>query len=385
MSSGLSSVLNISRWFAALLVLIHHVRHILMADLKDVENKSLLTKIFYFGTGLGHEAVMIFFVVSGLLVGALTLEKWRLAVAKGMVDYFIHRFSRIYIVFIPALIVGFFMDYIGAHNFDGAQLYSNSEQYHTLSLNTIIKNNLGIDVFLQNLAMLQSIVVGVLGSNGPLWSLAYEWWYYCMWALIVGIIYYRGLARWVYSALLCLLVVTLPLKVLLLMSVWLLGVAVFYYGRSNLPKPHPLFGCLIFLVALIVFRLLHNADSNGGVSPVYIDFFKDFGLGLAYSVALVSCFKLEKPVWLDWVHIKLASFSYSLYLVHFPMMLFIIAIVQEYLGVGFLLQPSVKSYTYFSLVVSVLYLYGFLFSLVTEKHTLKLVTFLRSVIFYEKR
>ena len=82
-TKGLSSVLNASRWCAAFIVLIHHVRHIVLADLVNVENKSLPTKCFYFLTGLGHEAVMVFFVVSGLLVGALTLEKWRTGVAAG--------------------------------------------------------------------------------------------------------------------------------------------------------------------------------------------------------------------------------------------------------------------------------------------------------------
>jgi len=80
------------------------------------------------------------------------------------------------------------------------------------------------------------------------------------------------------------------------------------------------------------------------------------------------------------LHTKLASFSYSLYLVHFPMMLLIIAIVQEYVGIEFLQQPTTESYLYFTLIVIFLCLYGYLFALITEKHTFKLVTLLRRII-----
>jgi len=142
MNKGFSSVLNTSRWFAALLVLICHARHIVMVDFKDVQDKDLLAKGFYFVTSLGHEAVVLFFIVSGLLVGALTLDKWRTYSAPGMADYFVHRLSRIYIVLIPALLVGSALDYIGSTHFDAAQLYTNPAQYHTILLNDVIKDHL---------------------------------------------------------------------------------------------------------------------------------------------------------------------------------------------------------------------------------------------------
>jgi len=376
MNKGFSSVLNASRWFAALLVLIGHARHIVLVDFKDVQNKDLLAKGFYFLTGLGHEAVVVFFVVSGLLVGALTLDKWQTRSAPGMADYFIHRFSRIYIVLIPALFGGLAMDYIGTNHFDAAQLYSTSGQYHVVS--GVIKDNIDALAVLGNLAMLEGILVNVLGSNGPLWSLAYEWWYYCLWALAVGTIFYRGLGRWISATALIVLMLAIPNEILIWMAVWLLGVSVFYYGRSNLPKPHPIAGVALFLAALIAspLSLRYSADP-----PMFIAFTRDFGLGLAYSIALVSCYRLEKPLWLNGLHAKLASFSYSLYMVHFPLLILIVAVVEDKFGIGFVQQPSTKSYLYFAVIVVALYLYGFLFSLATEKHTFKLVTLLRRVFF----
>ena len=384
-NKGFSTILDTSRWIAALLVLIHHLRHIVLADFKDVVNKSLLTELVYFMTGLGHEAVMVFFVISGLLVGGISFEKRRVGEAMGISDYFIHRFSRIYIVFIPALLVGYVFDFLGMTFFDTAQIYSNPAQYHTISLNTVIKDNLGFDVILGNLVMLQSISVGVLGSNGPLWSLAYEWWYYCLWALVIGIFHCRGISRWLSVILLIFLVILLPIKLLLWMMIWLLGVAVFYYSRSSLPKPHPGLGLVLLLSALVFSRAsAHGFENASIIQKIYVDFVRDFGVGLAYSIVLASCCRFNNALLMEGLHKKLASFSYSLYLVHFAAMLLIISMIRDVFGIKFLQQPNLDSYMYFVLVFIALYFYGYLFSLLTERYTFNLVMLLNRIFVLKK-
>ena len=370
--------MNASRWIAALLVMIGHIRHLILADLRNVEYPSLIDKGFYFFTGLAPEAVIVFFVVSGLLVGGLTLEKFRTGTSLGIRDYFIHRFSRIYIVLIPVVLIGVGIDHMGANYFDGAELYSNSQKFCTVSMSGVIKENIDLLTVLGNLAMLENISVKVLGSNGPLWSLAYEWWFYCIWVFALGAIFCRGIKRYVFVALFALLFVFLPLKIYLSMSVWLLGVFAFYYGRSGLPKLNPVLGGLLFLVAMTLSRLSHNVNNLFSPESAYVQFGRDFGFGLAYSIALASCFQLKSTMGLDGLNDKLASFSYSLYLTHFPLLVLIVALVEQYLGIKFLQQPSATSYTYFLVVSVVIYLYSYLFSLITEKHTYKLIKFLRT-------
>jgi peptidoglycan/LPS O-acetylase OafA/YrhL len=75
LSETLSSFLNFSRWSAALLVLVNHARHLILVDLEEVKQQTLFVKALYFVTGLGHEAVVIFFVISGFLVGGVTLDR----------------------------------------------------------------------------------------------------------------------------------------------------------------------------------------------------------------------------------------------------------------------------------------------------------------------
>ena len=60
-----SDFLNFARWSAAGLVVIEHVRNLLFVDYGSLEKTGVGSKAFYFLTGFGHEAVVIFFVIVG--------------------------------------------------------------------------------------------------------------------------------------------------------------------------------------------------------------------------------------------------------------------------------------------------------------------------------
>ncbi|MEZ4800700.1 MAG: acyltransferase family protein [Flavobacteriales bacterium] len=60
--------LDLLRGIAAFLVLIGHLRSITFVDFSLIQNPSVFVKFFYFITDLGHEAVMIFFVLSGFFI-----------------------------------------------------------------------------------------------------------------------------------------------------------------------------------------------------------------------------------------------------------------------------------------------------------------------------
>ena len=64
-----SNWLNFLRWFSALLVVAGHLRSIIFVKWQDVAHKTIWAEILYFFTRFGHEAVVVFFVISGLLVG----------------------------------------------------------------------------------------------------------------------------------------------------------------------------------------------------------------------------------------------------------------------------------------------------------------------------
>ena len=66
-----SSFLDFARWVAAFIVFAGHLRNPLFLGFADLgsEKTSLLINAWYFVTGLFGEAVIVFFVLSGYLIG----------------------------------------------------------------------------------------------------------------------------------------------------------------------------------------------------------------------------------------------------------------------------------------------------------------------------
>jgi hypothetical protein len=66
---GLGTLLDHVRWLAAFLVLLYHLRLYVIGPYGDVAGADgVLVRGFFFVTGLGHEAVIGFFVLSGVLI-----------------------------------------------------------------------------------------------------------------------------------------------------------------------------------------------------------------------------------------------------------------------------------------------------------------------------
>ena len=66
-----SNWLNFLRWFSALLVVAGHLRSIIFVKWQDVAHKTIWAEILYFFTRFGHEAVVVFFVITN----AIRLER----------------------------------------------------------------------------------------------------------------------------------------------------------------------------------------------------------------------------------------------------------------------------------------------------------------------
>ena len=378
MNNNFSALLNACRWGATFLVVLNHVRHLMLVDYKDVEYKNIFIKGFYFITGLGHEAVVVFFVISGFLVGGLTVLKWSTKISYK--DYFAARFSRIYSVLIPALIIGAGLDWIVLTYFNGSDINTNSSIPHINSMNAVISSKLRPDIFLGNIFNLEGISVPILGSNGPLWSLAFEWWYYTIFAALLGFVFDKNIFIKITALLVVIiLVILLPTKLILWMLIWLFGVGVYLYGDSSLPKPPRFIAIMLFLVALILSRISHNTENVLEPEPMLTEFIRDFGFGLAFSLLLLGCYNRTFNFPNEKLHKFLADFSYSIYLFHTPLLVFLLAFSHHILGIIFIKQPDVFGLAYFSSLCIVIYIYGYLMSCITEKHSGALRTSIQHV------
>ena len=142
------------RFLAAFEVVACHARLGVWTHYDQIQasGKNWLTWIFFASTHLGNEAVVLFFVLSGYLVGGKVLQR-TFDRSFDTSAYILDRVTRIYVPFLPALIVSGIIGYaIGARP-------------------------LSLFEFLGNLAGLQSVCVHSYAGNLPLWSLSYEIWF----------------------------------------------------------------------------------------------------------------------------------------------------------------------------------------------------------------
>ena len=164
------------RGVSALAVMFGHVRGLFFVDFSFLANKSPAYRALYAITGFGHQAVIVFFVLSGYFIGTSVTDSvgerrwsWRV--------YLVNRLTRLQLVLLPALVLGAVWDQIGMRIPQAASFYYGGlYKYYVPSV--ALRST--VPVFFGNLFFLQSVVSPVFGSNGPLWSLSYEFWYYIL-------------------------------------------------------------------------------------------------------------------------------------------------------------------------------------------------------------
>lgn len=377
MDNRFSTLLNFSRWAAAFLVVVSHLRNIVCVDFQQVEQKTLLIKAFYFFTGLGHQAVIVFFVISGLLVGGISLRRWKQR-ALSYHSYFIHRFSRIFVVLLPALLIGGLFDFAGMQFFNSSGLYTHATTFPIATLNFSAQEHLTIASFAGSMLMLQPFVTPSFGSNGPLWSLSYEWWYYCVFATALVFLGTKTPGKKaLYFVVLIAFTVALPLELILWMSIWMLGVTVFMYSKSRLPRVPPSLAIVVFSGAILFSSFAEKFGLQDLGQNIAVSFAKDLFIGVGFTLILIAFHgrfdrprtEFHQPRWLTNVNNHLADFSYTTYLCHFPFMLLWLALSTDIFHIPLKQQPTIPTLMFFLVTVACIYVYTHIFSQMTERHT----------------
>ncbi|WP_420383837.1 acyltransferase family protein [Novosphingobium sp.] len=183
-----SVMLDAFRGIAALIVVAGHARGLFFGSMVTAAfaagPMAHMAKAMPTPLTIGHEAVMVFFVLSGYLVGGSVLrqvgtDRW------SWKDYLIKRLSRLWAVLIPVLFIGLGLDVVGHGFFTHAgSLYAvpAGQDYVTSST---FSTQMTLSTLVGNIFFLQAIRVPTAGTNMALWSLAYEFWYYMAFPFIV--------------------------------------------------------------------------------------------------------------------------------------------------------------------------------------------------------
>jgi len=295
---GLSVYFDAVRFLAALIVVLHHVWPLIMPNLPI--------------PWPGHEAVVVFFVLSGYVIAYAASDP-----TVSLRTYAEHRTARILSVAIPALLLAAAVAPFAAGpdiQYAG-DVRMGAEQFWIASV-------------INGLFLGQSLGMNISPPlNEPFWSLCYEVWYYVIFA------------AWMYSskrwriALTALALAVAGLKIVMLLPVWLLGVWLYH----RMPVLTQQQARILFAVsALAAFAFFWTGTSQAirslmqATSPDFINSLKasnrfagDMILGVfvaANFAAVASLGSSMRPL----IGIKrqvgyASSFTLSAYLYHMPL------------------------------------------------------------------
>ncbi|MBU0499837.1 MAG: acyltransferase [Gammaproteobacteria bacterium] len=313
MNKETSLYLDLVRFVSALLVLFAHFSMPRFSD-------AVLADLY----PLGHGAVIVFFVLSGYVIAFVADTKER-----NLCSFAISRFARLYSVLVPALLLVPLLDALG-------------QSVNALVYLDQTRSSYFLGRFLAHLLFVQEFWWGSVRyfSDAPLWSLGFEFWYYLLFAVAV---YLNGRKRLLLLLAGCLLAGP---KILVLMPPWLLGVALYHFHRDRQLSPLSarvcFLGSLILLPALFpYYRAIDSAldallpwltyERFGNAEGFITDYLTAALVGLnilgipylRWDLFRRGLTALERPIR------YLANGSFSLYVFHFPLLLFWAAIRQH--------------------------------------------------------
>jgi peptidoglycan/LPS O-acetylase OafA/YrhL len=263
---------------------------------------------------LAHTCVMIFFVLSGFVIAFTTFQKRR-----GAGDYVLARLSRLYSVIAPAIFLTIIVELIlrTAYPESWAAISRGHEwaRYGITALN------------LQNVWTL----FAAPASNQAFWSLSFEFWYYCLFGVAI---FARSKFAKIVS--LSILAALIGPQILVLLPVWLMGVALFLFSqRWRVPSTPSLLLFVSSFIAL-VWISIHPLPNpfpffKMGEPPLYFaaNFTTDYLIGLIFATMLFSCaqWQFTPPQALVKIIRSLSDLTFSLYLFHLPLIILAAAIL----------------------------------------------------------
>jgi peptidoglycan/LPS O-acetylase OafA/YrhL len=310
MSRATSLYLDLMRFAAAMAVFFFHA-----------SQRYISGGLFWQFSGMGQEAVVVFFVLSGFVIA------YSCDVKHGdLSDYLVARLARLWSVVLPALLLTVTLDAIGrGWMTDARPLYSAVAPPVPL---------IGLQTGLNALFVSEIWYLEILpGTDLAFWSLPFEFWYY----IAFGVGWFtQGRAR---AILLLLIVLIAGPRIALLAPAWLIGAVVYYVTRHGAIRPLP--GCCLWLgscAALVLFKQFERPLRQAletvllGGADVFADQVRMFW-PLSYLLACIiaaniigfnaishwfgsALRRVAKPIRF------LSSLTFAIYLFHQPLVMF---------------------------------------------------------------
>ena len=354
-----SLLISLVRGMAALQVAAAHLRAQVLPGLSTLEHPPLWYAGLSLVTGFAHQAVVLFFVLSGWLVGGALLD--RLGAPHALRDYAIDRVTRLWIVLAPAFVMMLLLG-LGSGELDADAPRLSVSDISPWSLTTL----------LGNLAGVQTMLVPPFGGNFPLWSLAYETWYYALFPLLaLSLSTHPGHAqvRLAAASAAVVLVLCLSSGIVLYFTTWLMGAAASRI-RIDLGRVQRMLCWLLFGVVALALRL-HGQDGDMDAHALW----RDAPYSALFLLCLCGAGRRNPASMRPLVALAtfFASFSFTLYVMHVPLL----HMLSAYRGGEPLSVDDTASMVVYASMLAIVVSLSYLLHLPFEAQTHKLRRFIK--------
>ncbi|MFC0252450.1 acyltransferase family protein [Massilia consociata] len=364
--NALQSVLiSALRGLAALQVAASHLRAEIYPGLRTLEDPSLAYLGLAFLTGFAHQAVVVFFLISGWLVGGSLMN--RMGKPQAIANYAIDRFTRLWTVLLPTFVLTLAIGLVIGAAVPGPMDFDPANEFSAAS-------------FVGNLLGLQTMTVPYYGGNYPLWSLAHETWYYIQFPLLLLVIAGGGaLRRAAAAAALVLLLVTLRDMIALYFALWLLGAV---FSRVRIDCGSVCRGVLL-LLTLALFVYYRLTGINDDLVPG--SFMQDIICSVPFLLFLATLQQQVDTASPTYVRINriavfFSEFSFSLYVLHIPVIDLIRYAGRQFLGRDRLDPYVATDFLWYFAVLGTVVVASYVFYLLFERHTIRIRNALKSLL-----
>lgn len=250
---------------------------------------------------IGGAAVMVFFVLSGFFIHKSLV---RTCTAGHPRDFVVARVNRILPPFLLAIALTVALWALAPWAFVGGDRH----------LNSPFRSEYSLDGLVVTATFLNGFAGRTLSANGPLWSLSYEVWYYILAFLISQA---TGRGGWLFAVAFAVVLAVLTgcdLRFFALGSVWVLGFFVsVLHSNGRLPAlSHWPFSALPSAMMLWLSLRIPGTTKE----EVFYAF--DIALGVWFAIYLAQVIQRDPRAFAP----STATFSYTLYVTHFPLLLF---------------------------------------------------------------
>lgn len=308
MNKQTSLYLDLLRIAAALVVFLSHLQR------SSLSRDNTLVLIF---ARYGQEGVAMFFVISGVVIAYVARNR-----KSNLRDFFVARIGRLWSVMLPALVLTIVLDVVG--RIISPEMYSDPK-FHPWGFDWASMWNFISPALFLNKSSFGEVIPG---TNGPFWSLCYEFWYYAIFAFAY---YLRGMKRGIALIIACLIA---GINVLLLFPIWCMGLLTYMYLNRYSSKFIASFIWVVTIGAMLLTMFFKHKiaillvaifpDQGWTITDVSV-FISRFVIGAFVAINIVAFDRMGSVNFIKRFEFPIryvASRSFSLYLYQAPLLIF---------------------------------------------------------------